>query len=139
MGKQVKIRVQGMQTGKEGEEIVTQTEGMMQYKAPFYYVSYEEKLDTESDTLAKTVLKFSDKMLRVTRKGIVESVLEFEEGSLHNSLYMTQLGNFDVLLNTRQLSIQNENDVIHIEVEYQIGLNGMVPTDGRIEIQIEKA
>lgn len=139
MGKAVKIRVKGMQDNASGEEITTKARGTMVYKEPYYYVSYEEKMDSESSGSSKTILRFSDRELRVTRKGEVESVLEFLEGSVHNSLYMTSMGNFEVELTTDRLKISLEEKKSFIEADYRIGLNTMPPSYGKLEIHIEEA
>ncbi|MBP3458801.1 MAG: DUF1934 domain-containing protein [Lachnospiraceae bacterium] len=137
MGKQVQIQVKGIQTGTTGEEITTTTRGTMLYKEPYYYVSYEEKIDKESEQSSKTVLRFSERELRVTRKGEVESTLEFLEGSAHNSLYMTGMGNFEVALFTDRLSIDCHERGAHLEADYRIGLNSMPPASGKLSIHIE--
>lgn len=139
MGKAVEIRVKGMKDEASGEEITTKARGTMVYKEPYYYVSYEEKMDCESSGSSKTVLRFSDKELRVTRKGEVESVLEFLEGSIHNSLYMTSMGNFEVELTTDKLEILLEEKKSRIKADYRIGLNTMPPSYGKLEIHIEEA
>lgn len=138
MGKQVKIRVKGFQSGTSKEEIVTETYGNMLYKEPYYYVSYEEKLDKESEHGSKTVLRFSKDRLRVTRKGEVESTLEFEKGSTHNSLYMTGFGNFEVELTTERLYINHHENGVRLEADYFIGLNSMPPAPGQLSIHIEE-
>lgn len=139
MGKAVEIRVKGMKDEASGEEITTKARGTMVYKEPYYYVSYEEKMDRESSGSSKTVLRFSNKELRVTRKGEVESVLEFLEGSIHNSLYMTSMGNFEVELTTDKLEILLEEKKSRIKADYRIGLNTMPPSYGKLEIHIEEA
>lgn len=138
MGKQVKIQVKGIQSGTTGEEITTITRGNMLYKEPYYYVSYEEKLDQESEQGSKTVLRFSKRELRVTRKGEVESTLEFLEGSVHNSLYMTGFGNFEVELLTDRLAIECHEKGARLEADYRIGLNSMPPAPGKLRIDIEE-
>ena len=139
MGKAVKIRIKGMQDNTSEEEITTKARGTMLYKEPYYYVSYEEKIDRESSLSSETVLRFSKRELRVTRKGEVESVLEFLEGSVHNSLYMTSMGNFEVELTTDRLKISMERKKWRIEADYRIGLNTMPPSYGKLEIHIEEA
>lgn len=139
MGKTVEIRIKGMQDNGLGEEITTKARGTMVYKEPYYYVSYEEKIDRESSGSSKTILRFSDRELRVTRKGEVESVLEFLEGGVHNSLYVTAMGNFEVELTTDRLKICLLGKQNHIEADYRIGLNTMPPSYGKLEIHIEEA
>lgn len=138
MGKQVRIQVKGIQSHTGGEEITTTSYGTMLYKEPYYYVSYEESLARDSEQKSKTILRFSEKELRVTRKGEVESTLEFLTGSVHNSLYMTGLGNFEVELLTDSLRIDCYDRGAHLEAEYRIGLNSMPPEQGRLCIHIEE-
>ena len=135
MRKQVKIKVTGTQTGTN-ETITTETIGAMIYKEPYYYVSYEEQIDKESEQSSKTTLRFSDSSLRVTRKGEVTSCLEFENEKTHNSVYMTSFGNFEVMLITDELHIECKEKSAKIFADYRIGLNTMPPTKGRLEIFI---
>lgn len=139
MKKEVKIRVKGIQSNVSGEEIVVEARGIMLYKEPYYYVSYEEKIDQKSTKSSKTVLRFSDRKLRVTRKGEVESVLEFVEGGVHNSLYMTAMGNFEVEITTDKLIIELSERSKSILADYRIGLNEMPPSHGKLEIRVEEA
>lgn len=138
MGKQVRIQVKGIQSAVDGEEIMTTAMGTMLYKEPYYYVSYEEKLDRESGGMCKTVLRYSEKELRVTRKGEVESVLEFVEGNVHNSLYMTGMGNFEVALITDRILVDCREKGAQLYANYRIGLNAMPPVEGKLTIQIEE-
>ena len=138
MGKQVKIRVTGFQDGMSGEETVTEAYGNMLYREPYYYVSYEEKLDRQSRQGSKTVLCFSKDRLRVTRKGEVESLLEFAKGVTHNSLYMTQYGSLEVELMTEKLDIDCHEKGARLEAEYRIAFYSMPPTRGRLSIHIEE-
>lgn len=136
MGKEVIVKVIGTQVGTTNETITTEEKGSMLYKEPYYYVSYEEHIDTESSTKSKTTLRFSEKELRVTRKGEVVSTLEFENDKEHNSIYMTPFGNFEVLLITDELKIDCKETSASLYVDYRIGLNSMPPTKGRLEIYI---
>lgn len=135
MSKQVMIKVTGTQTGTN-ETITTETIGSMIYKEPYYYVSYEEQTDTELGQSSKTTLRFSDSTLRVTRKGEVNSCLEFENEKTHNSVYMTSFGGFEVMLITDELHIECKEKSAKIFADYRIGLNTMPPTKGRLEVFI---
>ena len=136
MGRQVTVKVTGLQIGTTNEMITTQATGTMIYKAPYYYVAYEEQIDPESHQKSKTTLRFSDTQLRVTRKGEVVSTLEFGHEKVHNSLYMTAFGNFEVLLITDELRIEWKEKSAKISADYRIGLNTMPPTKGRLEVLI---
>lgn len=138
MGKQVRIQVKGIQSSIGEETISTTALGTMLYKEPYYYVSYEENLDKESGRMSKTVLRYSENELRVTRKGEVESVLEFVEGGTHNSLYMTDMGNFEVVLITDRLLIDCHEKGTRLNADYRIGLNSMPPVEGKLNIHIEE-
>ena len=137
MSKQVTIKVTGTQSGTN-ENITTETTGSMIYKEPYYYVSYEEQMDKESKQSSKTTLRFSDSTLRVTRKGEVGSCLEFENEKTHNIVYITSLGNFEVMLITDELHIECKEKSAKIFADYRIGLTTMPPTKGRLEIFIHE-
>ena len=138
MKKQVKIKVTGTQAGTD-EVITTETMGHMLYKEPYYYVSYEENLDASSEKSSKTTLRFCEDELRVTRKGEVNSALEFQNEKIHNSVYMTSYGNFEVMLVTDTLFIEKKEKSATIAADYRIGFNTMPPTQGRLEIVITES
>lgn len=136
MSQRVTVKVIGSQMSNGNENIETEEIGAMIYKEPYYYVSYEESIDQESDQKSKTTLRFNDSELRVTRKGEVTSTLEFANEKVHNSIYMTSFGNFEVELITDQLTIECNEKSANIFADYRIGLNTMPPTKGRLEIHI---
>lgn len=138
MGRQVKIRIKGSQSTTPDEEIITEVIGSMVYKEPYYYVAYEEKADAEAETGSRTILRFSEKQLRVTRKGEIESTLEFAKGCTHNSLYMTRFGSFEVELITERLRVDCHENGASLEADYKIGFNSAPPAPGRLSIYIEE-
>lgn len=136
MGKQVKVRVSSIGEHTGGESIVTNTFGNLLYKEPYYYLSYEEKLDEESSETCKSTLRYNEHELRVTRKGNVTSTLEFSKGQTHKSIYMSPYGNFEVEVYTKNLTIECKEKSATMVADYTIGFNGMTPNTGKLEISV---
>lgn len=134
MKEQVRIKVTGTDAAKE--TIRTEYAGELIYKEPYYYVSYNERLDPDSEEESHTVLKFNDRFLRLTRRGLVESVLEYEEGRWFTGVYNTPFVTFDVSLFTEELCVIETEQEIRLQAHYRMGFNEAPSEGGALQIQI---
>ncbi len=135
--KNVIVKLTGFHETSGDEEICTSSEGKMVFREPYYYVSYKEKLDEESEELTDTLLKIKEDEVIVTRKGNAKSTLTFKKGSTHKSDYVTEMGVFEIEIITDDLYCEISEKMIKTEVSYRIGLNGTRPTESRMNMEIK--
>ena len=135
----VNILITGLGLAEDQESITTMEKGNLLYKNPYYYVAFEETIQEDSKKSTKTILKFNEKELRVTRKGEIESTLYFTNGGIHNSVYVTPLGNFEVEIKTEKFKVEIREEQQNIRVNYQIGFAHMPYQEGNIVIEIKKS
>jgi len=132
----VKVVVTGSQVGTTNEVITTENQGTLLYKAPYFYVSYEEKLDKDSDKNSKTILRYTKEELRVTRKGEVICSLEFGNERSHRSIYMTPYGEFELEMVTDSFKSELIENGAYFHVDYKIGMNNMPLEKQHLEVLI---
>lgn len=137
MTKDVKIYVEGIsEADGNGEPIITKTEGTFYEKADYSYIAYEDSPDGEA--IIKTLVKFSDSCLEITRKGVYNARLIFEEGKEHLSDYNTPFGTFKILTDTKKLSIEKQDDLIEIAAVYYEEMNGEKIGKCEIKMRVER-
>lgn len=116
-----------------------------------YQFSYVEDLSNEGK-ITKTTMVFSDKQLRITRSGEVNSDFIYEAGLVHNTNYETMYGKIPVTINTleyscdierietegREVIIRDFTDNIkaQINITYDLEMGGGEPMPVRIEMRL---
>ncbi len=103
-------------------------------------ILYEEILPDDTGNAGnrtKNKMKIEDHTVRLTKKGILETEMFFEEGNVHQGFYKTPYGVFDMVIHTSQLEIQKTNDSIDIVNQYALELNGTHVSDCIMHIRIE--
>lgn len=140
MTKEVLLAMKGMQfelnekTG-EGEPIEIITTGQYFEKNNHKYLMYEEIMEG-IDSPISNMIKFDGKTLEVTKKGMVNVHMMFEEGKQNLTDYRTPFGSLMIGINTRKVSIKEEEDRIHIEADYGLDINYEFLSDCQICMDI---
>ncbi len=133
MKKDVIISVKGLQNMEDpdAEEITLETEGRFYRRNGKYFIKYEESPLTGLDGTS-TVVRVEPESVTVTRTGKYPSMMMFEQGKRHMSLYSTDFGPLTVAVSTRKIdsSLTDEGgsiDVLYdVEVQYaHVGANNL--------------
>lgn len=136
--KKVTVSLTGIHENSGDEEISDVCEGTLIYREPYYFVTYEEKIDKESRELTKTLLRYNEESLKVTRKGNAVSELIFVKGKTHKCEYATEMGSFDIEIITDDFLYENDGETTKIEASYRLGLNGMRPSESHMSLKIDR-
>lgn len=138
MTKEVLLTLQGLQFDQREENadrIETVTVGDYYKKNDRHYVIYEEV--TEGfDRPTKNRLKFSDHMVELTRNGLVNVHMMFQENKKNMSNYNTPFGQILVGIDTKRISIDEREDNIVVDVDYALDINYEFLSDCHIKIDI---
>lgn len=100
------------------------------------YVVYDEVTEGFSDT-TKNIIKFKDSLVEVTKKGLMNVHMVFEENKKNMTNYGTPFGNILIGIDTGKVSIAQEPDKIRINVDYVLEANYEYLADCKIEIDIK--
>ncbi|MCM1268970.1 MAG: DUF1934 domain-containing protein [Bacteroidales bacterium] len=138
MTKEVLLTLQGLQFDQreeDAEKIETVTVGDYFRKNDRHYVVYEEV--TEGfDQPTKNRLKFSDHMVELTRNGLVNVHMVFQENKKNLSNYNTPFGQILVGIDTKRIQIEEKEDNIVVDVDYALDINYEFFSDCHIRIDI---
>lgn len=138
MTKEVLLTLQGLQFDQREEDsdkIETVTVGDYFKKNDRHYVVYEE-LTEGFEQPTKNRLKFSDHMVELTRNGLVNVHMIFQENKKNMSNYNTPFGQILVGIDTKRINIEENEDNIVVDVDYALDINYEFLSDCHIRIDI---
>lgn len=138
MTKEVLLTLQGLQFDQREEnsdKIETVTVGDYYKKNDRHYVVYEEV--TEGfDRATKNRLKFGGQMVELTRHGLVNVHMVFQENKKNLTNYNTPFGQILIGIDTKKIQIdENENKII-VDVDYALDIDYEFLADCHITVNI---
>ena len=138
MTKDVLLAIKGLQFdgSEEDTEIETVTSAEYYKKNNSHYVIYEEAFERFEGT-AKNILNFKDNSLDLTKKGLVNVHMIFEENKKNMTNYSTPYGDILIGIDASKIRMQEEEEKIHLDVEYALEINYEHLADCHISIGIQ--
>lgn len=141
MIKEVKIKITGAQTAPDFEgnpEIIElETRGLFYTKDGMNYLKYDEYFEGISEP-AKNLLKFDENNLEMTKKGPVNTVMEFGENKHYSAHYATPHGPIYMGILTDKYEMKNIGGNIQVDINYCIDFNYDYMTNCSLTIHIEE-
>lgn len=137
MTKEVLISIKGLQFGEEDheDELESITTGTYYYKNGSHYVLYEEATEGFDET-SRNRLKFREHEMSLTKSGLVNVQMIFEENRKNMSSYHTPYGDIMIGIDTRTVEIEEKQEQINLKVDYALEVNYQHFADCKIEICI---
>ena len=138
MTKEVWITVCGLQNGPDtdGEPIEMTIAGEYYYKNEKHYILYEEVMEGETNT-TKNRIKIAPGMLELTKNGVVNVHMLFEEYKKNVTHYHTPYGSLVMGIDTQKVEIfENENE-LKVNVGYALEMNQEFVADCNIKITVQ--
>lgn len=136
MTKEVLLALKGLQfDGENKEDITTILPAEYYERNGKHYVIYEEVMEGFSGS-TKNIIKFRDKEMDVTKKGIVNVHLLFEENRKNLSSYGTPFGEIMVGISTTKMNLTEDENHIQVDVDYELELNYQHLADCKISLDI---
>jgi uncharacterized beta-barrel protein YwiB (DUF1934 family) len=138
MTKEVLLTLSGLQFDQQTEDagkIETVTVGDYYKRNDRHYVIYEEVTEGFAQA-TKNRLKFSEHMLELTRNGLVNVHMVFQENKKNLTSYNTPFGQILIGIDTKKIQIVEEEDNICVEVDYALDINYGYVADCHIKIAI---
>ncbi|MCR5595109.1 MAG: DUF1934 domain-containing protein [Lachnospiraceae bacterium] len=140
MTKEVLLAMKGMQfalneeTG-EGEPIEIITGATYYEKNNSKYLIYDEMVEGANEPISNLV-KFGTDTIEVTKKGMINVHMVFEEGKQNLTSYQTPYGTLMIGINTHKVEITEKEECIHLEALYGLDINYEYLSDCRISMDI---
>ncbi len=134
MAKDVLVSVKGTQVmGEESDSIEVITSGTWYEKNGKQFLIYEETFEDMKQTTKNTV-KISPDIVEVTKRGVVESKMVYENGKKHMANYMTPMGLIVLGITTKSLFVEANEDKLCMELTYAMEMNGAFVSNSTLEI-----
>ena len=126
----------GYEVMLEGEEIETIQWGQYYNKNGTHYVIYDELMEGFDEPVRNTI-KFKEHEMNLTKKGLLNVYMVFEENKKNMTNYRTPYGTLLIGLDTSKVSLSEKEEEIKLDVEYSLDVNYEYLADCKIEIKIE--
>ena len=99
------------------------------------YLMYDEMMEGVDSSISNLV-KFNDEVIEVTKNGVINVHMVFEEGKQNLSSYETPYGTIMIGINTHKVEIQENGDSIHLQADYGLDINYEFVSDCQITMDI---
>lgn len=139
MTREVELSISGLQWGEnmDGDQIETVIPAEYFKKNGSHYLLYEEAMEGFTQT-SKNRIKFKDHFLELTRQGILNTHMIFEEGKKHMTDYATPYGNLILGIDSEKVCVEEGEDCIRVTAEYKIEIGDEPISTNKIHIQIRQ-
>lgn len=137
MTKEILLSLKGLQmeNKEDAQAMETITPADYYEKNGSHYVLYEEMMEGFT-AVTKNRIKFNDSRLEVSKKGLINVQMLFEENKKNMTSYTTPYGNILIGIDTESISVQEKENQIRVEVEYTLEANYQYLADCRIEMEL---
>lgn len=124
MKKDVLISIKGLQFNGEAEdeELETITRGQYQEKNGSHYLIFEEIQEGTTEKI-KSILKFSEDRLHMSKSGCVNVTMDFEKSRKSFSTYHTPFGDLMLGIDTTDIHLDEKDDTLNLVVDYGLEVN----------------
>ena len=138
MTKEVELMIKGVQKYADhvDDDLQTRAKGEYYFRNGGHYILYEEHNEGFTET-TKSMLKLKDGCLEMTRKGLVNTSMVFEQGKETASTYKTPFGEMLLGIRTKELNVIETEDKIQIKVAYVLEAEGRHMAECEIEILVQ--
>lgn len=138
MTEKVLVRIKGYQWEGEqqtDEPIEVLASGTYHLRNGIVYIVYES-YDENEEQPSKSMLKVGEDFVEIHHSGYAQSTMRFKAGETDRSVYCTPAGELSMETKTSSLLIKQEDDALDIEIEYELGINGMSVSNNRVVINV---
>ena len=122
---------------EENEPIEIISPGKYYEKNGKHYILYDEVMEGFSGMIKNKVKITGNSKLEIIKSGLTSSHMVFENGKSNVTFYETPFGRMHVEMHTRYLDILIKEDVIDIDVDYALDINGEPAAECRIVMNIK--
>lgn len=137
MTKDVLIAIKGLhfEGNMDENKIETITRGEYYKRNDSHYIIYDEVTEGFSEP-TKNIFKINNKELNLTKKGLVNVQMTFEEKKKNLTNYATPYGNIIVGIDTKKIGVEEETDRMLVNVDYALEVNYEYLADCQIVMDI---
>ena len=137
MTKDVLISVKGLQFGNDVDEDMVEiiTSGSYYKKNNKHYLMYDE-ITEGVEGATKNVVKFDGSTLDLTKSGVTNVHMIFEQNKKNITNYMTPYGNIMIGIDAQKVDVAETDESIRINIDYALEVNYEFLADCKIKMDI---
>ncbi|MCI9052855.1 MAG: DUF1934 domain-containing protein [Lachnospiraceae bacterium] len=134
MKKEVLVSICGLQfMDNLDNSIEVITKGDYYNRNEKHYLLFEERIEG-LDGITKNIIKFNDKIVDITKKGVANVHMVFEEKHKNMTYYNTPFGNLLIGLYANKIDVEEKKDRININIDYSLDINYQFVSECSIHI-----
>ncbi len=138
MNKEVLVSISGLQFVEDNKDAIEMiTVGDYYMKNDKHYLVFEETMEGFEGT-TRNMIKFNEHMVDITKKGITNVHMIFEEKQKNMTYYDTPFGNLLIGISTNNIDIEEEESAINIKIDYSLDINYEFVSDCKINISVKE-
>lgn len=137
MTKEVLLSIRGLQFegDMDGEQIETITSANYYKRKDQHFIIYEEMMEGFEEP-TKGMIRFSEREMSITKRGLVNMNMLFEEKKKNMTNYKTPYGNILIGIDTEKVAVSEQEEKIAVEVSYSMEVNYEYLADCNIKMDI---
>lgn len=138
MTKDVLIAIRGLhfEGNMDENQIETITRGEYYKRNGSHYVIYDEVTEGYPEP-TRNIFKIKEKELNLTKKGMVNVQMIFEEKKKNLTNYSTPYGDIIVGIDTKKIGVEEQDDRMLVNVDYALEVNYEYLADCQIVMDIQ--
>ena len=138
MTKEILLSIKGLQFLEDNneDEIEVITTGTYFQKDGRHYIKYDEVMEG-MDGKIQNLIKINDKSMEVTKRGLSNVHMVFEENKKNVTYYDTPFGNLLVGIAATNINLNESKDIIDVKVDYALEVNYEHLADCSISMNIQ--
>lgn len=138
MDKEVLVSISGLQFSEANKEAVEMITVADYYKKnDKHYLIFDEAMEGFEGT-TRNMIKFNEHMVDITKKGITNVHMVFEEKQKNMTYYDTPFGNLLIGLSTNHIDVEEETAAINVKIDYSLDVNYEFVSDCKISISVKE-
>ena len=136
MTKDVMISIRGLQfmDDDSDDEIETLQRGQYYEKGDSRFLIFDEYMEGFTEP-AKNVMRFKEKEMTLTKRGLINVQLDFEEGKKNLTSYRTPFGVIMLGVDTGKIMIEEKEDELLLQIEYTLEADYQFVADCQISVR----
>ncbi len=138
MTKEVLLSLQGLQfdvVSSDKDKIETITPAEYYKRDDSHYVIFDEAMEGFRET-TKNIIKFKENSVDLTKKGLINVHMVFEENKKNMTNYATPYGNILIGIDARSIRLEEAEERIEVDVDYALEVNYEHFADCKIKMDI---
>ena len=137
MTKDILVSIRGLQSMGEAseDEVEVIIPGKYYKRGDMHYIQYDEVSEGMEGT-TKNLIKLKENCMEVTKKGLTNTHMVFEEQKKNKTYYDTPFGNLLVGIAATSVSMQETEEQIAVKVDYALEINYEHLADCTIDVTV---